>query len=132
MPESNLLSQSQFYNPVFDAAIFDGPFRIYFSQNQESAALRLYFRLQNSMKEKYQEFKQNYKPEGKNIFIMMYPDAESFEKSFGLPKTSLKGPYTIEARVGGDPLLGVYGSLDEEGGEVVYKKIENMMGSESI
>ena len=39
------ITQSSFYSPAFNGAIFDGPLRLYFSQAQEAMALKFYFEL---------------------------------------------------------------------------------------
>src|SRR6476620_6966680 len=76
------LTQSRFYSPVFNAAVFDGPIRIYFAQHQEAMALQVYFRLQQSLKDTYAAFRKTYKQHGQTVFLMLYPNGESFEQAF--------------------------------------------------
>lgn len=77
------VTQSKFFTPAFNAAIFDGPIRIYFAQHQESQALKLYFNLQ----ERYGDVRRNaraaFREKGCNIFVMLYPTEETFDHSFG-------------------------------------------------
>lgn len=81
MSESSfILSQSKFYTPSLNGAIFDGPFRIYFAQNQEPEALKVYFHLQNQLEAQFEEAKEVI--DDKNIYIMIYPTQDVFERSF--------------------------------------------------
>lgn len=103
------LTQSRYYSPVFNAAVFDGPIRIYFSQSQESEALRVYFQLQEKLSDIYGEAKRKIKESGRNIFIMLYPNQETFDLSFeegshGVVKSEL---------LGNDYVLGVRGPVGE-------------------
>ena len=45
------LPQFPFYSPSLNAALFDGPIRIYFAQSQEADALEVYFKLQDQLSE---------------------------------------------------------------------------------
>ena len=78
---SAIITQSKFYSPVFNAAIFDGPLRIYLAQYQESYALNIYFLAQEKMK-KYLDSKELNHSQYQNVFVMIYPSQEAFEMSF--------------------------------------------------
>lgn len=109
------LTQSRYYSPAFNAAVFDGPIRIYFAQHQESLALKVYFRLQSHLKETYALARQNFKTTGRTIFLMLYPNAESFASSFTEPTTA---NFLME-KFGDDFVMGVRGPLlDEEYDEI--------------
>lgn len=69
------LTQSRFFVPDFNSAIFDGPVRIYFSQIQESLALKIYFHIQNEFSSQLKRLKDNQHRANANIFIMIYPKA---------------------------------------------------------
>ena len=77
------VTQSRFFTPLFNAAIFDGPIRIYFAQAQESLAMKLYFNLQERYGDLRQAAREIFRERGSNVFVMLYPDAATFEKSFG-------------------------------------------------
>ena len=113
------LTQSRYYSPAFNAAVFDGPIRIYFAQHQESLALKVYFRLQQSLQELYAHFRKNFRQHGQTVFLMLYPNLESFENSFsgGL------GQDVVTERLGEDHVIGVRGPLKDEDYEEVYQKV---------
>lgn len=106
------LTQSRFYSPVFNAAVFDGPIRIYFSQTQESEALRVYFQLQEKLSDLYRDAKKTIKESGRSIFIMLYPSSETFDLSFG---SNLEGheAAVVSESLGSDFVLGVRGPIGE-------------------
>ncbi|NQZ01873.1 MAG: hypothetical protein HRT45_14515 [Bdellovibrionales bacterium] len=106
------LTQSRFYSPVFNAAVFDGPIRIYFSQSQESEALRVYFQLQEKLSDIYQDAKTRIKESGRNIFIMLYPNSETFDLSFSPMQGEFDAPIASEV-LGDDFVLGVRGPVGE-------------------
>src|SRR4051794_18760737 len=99
------LTQSRFYSPAFNAAVFDGPVRIYFAQHQEALALKVYFRLQQYLKETYSTFRKSFKQHGQTIFLMLYPTLESFENSFS-KEMSLN---VVAEKLGDDHVVGVRG-----------------------
>ena len=72
------LTQSRFYSTTFNAAVFDGPIRIYFAQHQEALALQVYHRMQQHLKESYVNFRRSARRHGQNIFLMLYPSVETF------------------------------------------------------
>jgi len=80
--ESFVLSQSKYYTPALNGAIFDGPFRIYFAQPQEEEALKIYFHLQNELSDLFEQAKDHFKENERNIYVMLYPSSEVFERSF--------------------------------------------------
>jgi hypothetical protein len=79
---TGLLVQSKYFLPVFNMAIFDGPFRLYFAQDQEAEALRLYFELHEILGERVQAAGVLSANE-KALFVLMYPDEKVFAESFG-------------------------------------------------
>jgi len=115
------LTQSKFYSPVFNAAVFDGPIRIYFAQHQEALALKVYFKLQQYLQDTYSAFRKNFKQHGQTIFLMLYPTQESFKDSF-------KKELTVCAeKLGDDHVLGVCGPLGEEEYEIVFERIKAIL-----
>lgn len=117
------LTQSRFYSPAFNAAVFDGPIRIYFAQHQETTALKVYFMLQQYLKETYSLFRKNFKHHGQTVFLMLYPTAESFENSFA------KGlnDNVITERLGEDHVVGVRGPLDDTQFEAVFANVRTIL-----
>lgn len=118
---TNYVTQSKYFSPVFNAAIFDGPIRIYFAQHQEAQALKIYFNLQ----ERYRDIRQNarsiFHKRGGNIFIMLYPSQDTFEMCFESTKNT---PST--ERLGSDYVLGILSGLDESEYEALYQKIDEI------
>ena len=79
---TSLLIQSKYFLPVFNMAIFDGPFRLYFAQNQEAEALRMYFELHEVLGERIQPPRSG-NISDKALFVLMYPDEKVFTETFG-------------------------------------------------
>lgn len=117
------LTQSRFYSPAFNAAVFDGPIRIYFAQHQETMALKVYFLLQQYLKETYAIFRNSFKHHGQTVFLMLYPNGESFESSFNKNE---KGTVKLE-KLGDDHVVGVRGPLEDAQFEEVFAKIKTIL-----
>lgn len=116
------ITQSKYYSPAFNAAIFDGPIRIYFAQYQEAQALKLYFNLQERFSEVRLQARGIFKERGRNVFVMLYPTDETFDLSFGTfagasatpPICSTQnGPTMICENFGHDVVVGVRGPMDD-------------------
>lgn len=73
---------SQFYSPVFNTALFDGAFRIYFSQSYESTALKIYHLLQTEHSSLWAQYKKWSEQTRKNVFILIYPSKEDVGLAF--------------------------------------------------
>ncbi len=114
------LTQSRFYSPAFNAAVFDGPIRIYFAQHQETAALKVYFMLQQYLKETYSIFRNSFKHHGQTVFLMLYPTTELFESSF---KKGIQHNVMME-RLGDDHVVGVKGPLNEGQFEELFANVK--------
>jgi hypothetical protein len=116
------LTQSNFYSPAFNAAIFDGPIRLYFAQYQEAVALKIYFRMQNELKEGYQRARELHRQVGKHLFVMLYPSSEAFDTSF--PE---RGASTVcRSRLGDDDVVGIRGLIPDEEFEKIYDEISDI------
>lgn len=103
------LTQSRYFSPVFNGAIFDGPIRIYFSQSQEASAMKLYFAVLARMRSKFGALKDNFSEDELNIFVLVYPTAENFNIVFPGDQRKL-----IQAdRLEDDYVIGVNGPLEE-------------------
>ncbi len=117
------LTQSRYYSPAFNAAVFDGPIRIYFAQHQEALALKVYFQLQNRLKEAYLSARQNFKQNGQTIFLMLYPTVEAFESSFSRQISDL----VVVEIFGDDFVVGVRGPLNDNDYELVFREVEKIL-----
>jgi hypothetical protein len=121
-PQISFLTQSRFYSPAFNAAIFDGPLRIYFAQFQEPQALKIYFAAQQRLQDLYAKIRETFRRTGTNIFVMLYPSREAFEMSF---ETAEHENILVE-RLGVDFVVGVKGPLNESDVERVYERVEEI------
>lgn len=119
------LTQSRFYSPAFNAAVFDGPIRIYFAQHQEALALKVYFKLQQYLQETYSVFRKNFKHHGQTIFLMLYPNQESFSVSFCEGRTDIAN--VAAEKLGDDHVLGVRGPLMENEYEEVFERVKAIL-----
>jgi hypothetical protein len=99
MQHEFLLTRSNYYNQNFNTAIFFDPFRIYFNNVLESAALDLYYHVQKHFEGKT--------PAGSSCYILIYPDVELFEASFGATSEPV-----LVAREGTDFIIGVKSITD--------------------
>jgi len=91
------LVQSKFFLPVFNMAIFDGPFRLYFAHEQEAEALRLYFELHEALGEKERSDR------SRTLFVLLYPNESSYQNAFATSE-----PATV-ARMGESQVVGLRG-----------------------
>lgn len=122
------LTQSRYYSPVFNAAVFDGPIRIYFAQHQEALALKVYFQLQQYLKETYSTLRKAFRQHGQTVFLMLYPTQESFASSFS--DEVIAGNVKSE-RLGDDYVLGVRGPLDDENYDEVFQTVKAILQNPS-
>jgi Na+/H+ antiporter NhaA len=81
---------TRFYSPVFNTALFDGPFRIYFSQSYESSALKIYHLLQTQHQEVYDKLKKWSNDSKEHIFLLMYPEMKDVEIIFNETKKGVQ------------------------------------------
>lgn len=123
------LTQSRYYSPVFNAAVFDGPIRIYFAQHQETLALRVYFRLQQHLKDTYMTFRNSFKQHGQTVFLMLYPTLESFETSF-VKDSNPNG--VVAERLGEDHVIGVRGPLQDDQYDEVFEQVKAILENLSL
>lgn len=116
------LTQSRYYSPAFNAAVFDGPVRIYFAQHQEPLALKIYFMLQQHLKETYAIFRKSFKSHGQTIFLMLYPTAESFAHAFKSEN------HTVQTeKLGEDHVIGVRGPLHDDQFDVLFEQVKAIL-----
>lgn len=120
-PALATLTQSKFYSPAFNAAIFDGPLRIYFAQYQESLALEIYFRIQQVIKG-LESNRQKLKNLGSNIFVMLYPSVEVFGLSFDV--NSNDNANVSISQIDNDFVFGINSTINEDGYKFIFKHLE--------
>ncbi len=131
------VTQSRYFSPAFNAAIFDGPIRIYFAQYQESQALKLYFNLQERFGEIRKQARGIFRDRHRNIFVMLYPTKETFALSFEFDQMeaetqSLCG-LIIKEKLGDDFVVGVRGPFEDDTFEDICVVIDEIVrASESV
>jgi hypothetical protein len=116
--------QSKYFNPAFNSAIFDGPLRIYFAQFHESLALKIYFLIQQKLKEELQEEKEKQSLESRNLLIMIYPTSEAFEMSF---KEAPKEINIVSEAWLDDQVVGLRGAIEDSELEALIEKVRTLM-----
>ena len=121
------LTQSRFYSTEFNAAVFDGPVRIYFAQAQEDLALRVYHRLQSALEETYTTFRQGFARHGRTIFLLLYPNLDLFKTSFDQDSTADAAAFVVCERLGEDFVIAVRGPLEDAGYEDVFKIFKKIL-----
>ncbi|MGE0529600.1 MAG: hypothetical protein AB7G93_10345 [Bdellovibrionales bacterium] len=123
------LTQSRYYSPVFNAAVFDGPIRIYFAQHQEALALKVYLRLQQCLQEIYSELRRSFRQRGRTVFLMLYPTVDSFQISF--PESDSGN--VVSERLSEDHVVGVRGPLADAEYDEVFATVKSILqGFEAI
>lgn len=119
------VTQSRYFSPVFNAAIFDGPIRIYFAQFQEAQALKLYHNLQERFSEVRKLARGLFKERGQNIFVMMYPNEETFDLCFAGEKAA----QIVRVKLGSDFVVGVRGPLEDEELETLCHELDEIVSA---
>ena len=111
---SSFLSSS-LYSPIFNTALFDGAFRIYFSQSYESTALKIYHLVQAEYPALWTEYKKWSEKTKKNVFILIYPSAKDVASAFNHKSTDqIKIPAFTEWEDG--LAVGLENTFDDEDG----------------
>jgi hypothetical protein len=123
------LTQSRFYSPAFNAAIFDGPVRIYFAQHQEPIALRVYFRLQERLKGFYENLSTTVQSNLPHVFVMLYPSQDTFDLSFENGNSSWPPAKLAQENWGEDYVIGVVPNQRDEDSqfEELYSSVEHLL-----
>ena len=122
---TSFLTQSKYYSPSLNAAIFDGPIKIYFSQHQEELALKIYCGLQKKLNKNLET---HHPDVVKNIYLMLYPTSESFYMSFdkSYSKQINEKVLVVEENLGEDIVLGIRGPIDLDKSDDVYNRLETI------
>lgn len=114
---SSFLS-TQYFSPAFNTALFDGPFRFYFSQGYESAALSMYHLIQEDYPRIWTKFKSWSDRTKKHVFILIYPTEKDMQKSFNL---NFKSPLVNNWDEG--LIIGLENPTDEDKFKVLFAEI---------
>ena len=122
------VTQSKFFVPEFNAAIFDGPIRIYFAQHQEAHALKVYFNLQERFGEIRQAARGDFRRQGRSIFVLLYPNEATFDASFD----EASAPEIAQRRLGDDFVLGVRGPLEDQRIEGLYAEMDAIVSAGAV
>jgi hypothetical protein len=119
----SFVTQSKYYSPVFNAALFDGPLRLYFAQSHEADALKLYFQIQDILGSP--DLRKHFKGNNQCLFVMIYPSPETFDVLFGGSEEGFE-----VTKLDHSPLIGVRGPLTTESidrvVELILKFIRNI------
>ena len=118
------ITKTKYFSSDFNTAIFSDPIRIYFSNEQESQALELYFKLQ-SRKTQWEKF---LRQRGKNnyCYIMLYKNEEQFGYSFqDSPKDIVPG------EMGEDYVLGIKGPMTPQLVDQFFDNVDEQIGFEA-
>lgn len=115
------ITKTKYFSTNFNTAIFSDPIRIYFSNDQESQALELYFKLQ-SRKNQWEKFlrqrgKDNY------CYIMLYRDNQDFLQCFETPELDF-----APGEMGEDFILGIKGPMNEALVDKFFDDIDKRIG----
>lgn len=110
MSYSNL-TQSKYFSPAFNSAIFDGPLRIYFAQFHEAFALKVYFQLQNFFSEELAKAKEISKNTHTSVLVMIYPSQDNFLLSFD--DEELNGRMVVTESWNHDYVIGLRQPLED-------------------
>ena len=73
---------SRFYTEAFNAAIFDGPMKIYFHQSREQTSLELYHRISQGDFFDWDLVKKLNAPLPKSLYVMVYNSEPGFREAF--------------------------------------------------
>ncbi len=118
------ITQSPFYSPAFNGAIFDGPLRLYFTQSQEALALKFYFELRSKTHDLATLWPRT---SGPSLYVMIYPTEETFDLCFvsqGLSWTPESLPL---GRLGRDHVVALQAHECEQQLESVIARVLNVI-----
>ena len=118
------LTQSKYFNPAFNSAIFDGPVRIYFAQFHEAQALKIYFSIQQKLTAEMAKAKEAAKASGANILVMVYPTADAF--TFSFDGSTSAAPFEVE-KWNEDVVIGLRGPLEDENLDLLLETLRMTM-----
>ncbi len=116
-----MVTDSRYFSRDFNTAIIDGPLRIYFSDRQESDALKMYFDIQELLTSSGMRL-ESISLARPNIFLMLYPSRQTFKDAFENDEDLATG------RFGEHLVFGVNGSYTETTRLQIGKMIHGAFG----
>ena len=117
---------TKYYSPVFNTALFDGPFRIYFSQAYEGTALKIYHLLQVQHLDIWEHYKKWSEKTKKHVFVLIYPTADDVELAFESESDSVlafKSDQVLSIKWEEGQLMATANPKDEIQFELLYNQI---------
>jgi hypothetical protein len=120
------VTQSRYYSPVFNAAVFDGPFRIYFAQKDESEALKIYYKMKKNIEFQFSE--KVFQSEMNNIMLMIYPD----EKTYKLAFTEAQDDSISMAKLGNQSVIGIYSNTQDYNVKPLSQVVASIIQSSNL
>jgi len=118
------ITQSPYYSPAFNGAVFDGPLRLYFSQSQEALALKFYFELRTKTQSLTDAWPRS---AGVSLYVMIYPTDETFDLCFVSQGLSWTPETLPTGRLGRDHVVAIQASDLESKLEQTALKVYNMI-----
>jgi hypothetical protein len=115
------ITKSKFFSPDFNTAIFSDPIRIYFSSEQESQALELYFKLQQR-KEQWENFLRQ-RGDNNYFYIMLYSDDSQFSGRF-----QGESGFYAPGEMGEDFIVGIRGPMTPERVDTLFTDLDSQIG----
>ncbi len=115
------ITKTKYFSSEFNTAIFSDPIRIYFSNEQESQALELYFKLQ-SRKVQWEQFLRK-KGKDNYCYIMLYRDAEEFQSRFENQNLTY-----APGEMGEDLIFGIQGPMTPESVAHFFTDLDQQIG----
>lgn len=117
---TSALVKSKFFLPIFNMAIFDGPFRLYFAQSCEPEALRMYFELHELLGDRIRPPRAGAQYD-KALFVLLYPDDVTYQNAFQTDEPA------VVAGVGDFEIVGVKGAVwDDSVVKIITERIDKL------
>ncbi|MCB0378973.1 MAG: hypothetical protein KDD33_10810 [Bdellovibrionales bacterium] len=115
------ITQSKYFTPNFNTAIFSDPIRIYFSNQHESQALEIYFLMQKR-KNEWEKFLRS-RGKGNYCYLMLYPEQSQFAQCFENGDSNFS-----PGEMGEDFVIGINGPLDATRMQALMDDIDGQIG----
>jgi hypothetical protein len=115
------ITKTKYFSSDFNTAIFSDPIRIYFSNEQESQALELYFKIQ-SRKNQWEQFLRK-KGTDNYCYIMLYNNSDEFQSRFTNEANTF-----APGEMGEDLIFGIQGPMTPETVDHFFADIDKQIG----
>lgn len=114
------ITKSKYFSSKFNTAIFSDPIRIYFSNEQESQALEIYFQLQ-SRKNQWEKFLRQ-RGSDNYCYILLYTSSNEYQTRFENEESFSPG------EMGEDFVLGISGPMTNDALEKFISEMDHKIG----